>query len=199
MSVEAGFSQGHQVPRASPGDCKGGVRPVGGGRGEREPRQPYGSQGDYAKAIDYHTQDLVIAKEVVDRAGEGSPAKAMMRPQTPPEGPGPSEGAPLPRSVAGNGILILPPAVKNDPPRNVGLPLAVLGPSPHAHSFECRYCSNEQQLVDVVLLRHPPCPTRTFSRFDRGVPRQMPLSRPRRAANAPALRGCAVCDRACMI
>ena len=31
----------------------------------------YDSQGDYAKAIAYHTQDLAIAKEVGDRAGEG--------------------------------------------------------------------------------------------------------------------------------
>ena len=31
----------------------------------------YRSQGDYAKAIDYHTRDLAIAKEVGDRAGEG--------------------------------------------------------------------------------------------------------------------------------
>ena len=31
----------------------------------------YRSQGDYAKAIEYHMQDLAIAKEVGDRAGEG--------------------------------------------------------------------------------------------------------------------------------
>ena len=31
----------------------------------------YQSQGDFAKAIEYHTQDLAIAKEVGDRAGEG--------------------------------------------------------------------------------------------------------------------------------
>jgi tetratricopeptide (TPR) repeat protein len=31
----------------------------------------YRSQGDFAKAIEYHTQDLAIAKEVGDRAGEG--------------------------------------------------------------------------------------------------------------------------------
>jgi tetratricopeptide (TPR) repeat protein len=31
----------------------------------------YRSQGDYAKAIEYHTQRLAIAKEVDDRAGEG--------------------------------------------------------------------------------------------------------------------------------
>ncbi len=29
-------------------------------------------QGDYAKAIEYHTQHLAIAKEVGDRAGEGA-------------------------------------------------------------------------------------------------------------------------------
>ena len=31
----------------------------------------YRSQGDYAKTIEHHTQDLAIAKEVGDRAGEG--------------------------------------------------------------------------------------------------------------------------------
>jgi tetratricopeptide (TPR) repeat protein len=31
----------------------------------------YQSLGDYAKAIEYHTQWLAIAKEVGDRAGEG--------------------------------------------------------------------------------------------------------------------------------
>ena len=31
----------------------------------------YNSQGEYAKAIKHHTQDLAIAKEVGDRAGEG--------------------------------------------------------------------------------------------------------------------------------
>ena len=31
----------------------------------------YGSQGQYGKAIEYHTQDLAIAEEVGDRAGEG--------------------------------------------------------------------------------------------------------------------------------
>jgi tetratricopeptide (TPR) repeat protein len=31
----------------------------------------YRSQGDYAKAIDYHKQCLAIAKEMGDRAGEG--------------------------------------------------------------------------------------------------------------------------------
>ena len=29
------------------------------------------SQGDYAKAIEYHDKHLAIAKEVGDRAGEG--------------------------------------------------------------------------------------------------------------------------------
>jgi tetratricopeptide (TPR) repeat protein len=32
----------------------------------------YRSQGDYAKAIEHHTQDLAIAKEVGNRAGEGT-------------------------------------------------------------------------------------------------------------------------------
>ena len=31
----------------------------------------YQSQGDFSKAIEYHTQHLAIAKEVGDRAGEG--------------------------------------------------------------------------------------------------------------------------------
>jgi hypothetical protein len=31
----------------------------------------YGSQGDFCKSIDHHTQHLAIAKEVGDRAGEG--------------------------------------------------------------------------------------------------------------------------------
>ena len=31
----------------------------------------YRSQGDYAKAIEYHTQHLTISKEVGDRAGQG--------------------------------------------------------------------------------------------------------------------------------
>jgi tetratricopeptide (TPR) repeat protein len=32
----------------------------------------YQSQGDFSKAIEYHTQDLAIANEVGDRAGEGA-------------------------------------------------------------------------------------------------------------------------------
>ena len=32
----------------------------------------YQSLGNYAKAIEYHTQCLAIAKEVGDRAGEGT-------------------------------------------------------------------------------------------------------------------------------
>jgi len=32
----------------------------------------YRSLGDFSQAIKYHTQDLAIAKEVGDRAGEGS-------------------------------------------------------------------------------------------------------------------------------
>jgi len=31
----------------------------------------YQSQGDVSKAIEYHAQDLAIAKEVGDQAGEG--------------------------------------------------------------------------------------------------------------------------------
>ena len=32
----------------------------------------YDSLGDFNKAIEYHTLDLAIAKEVGDRAGEGT-------------------------------------------------------------------------------------------------------------------------------
>jgi tetratricopeptide (TPR) repeat protein len=39
VSVAGGLQQGHQAPRAAPGDCKGGGRPGGGGHGIREPRQ----------------------------------------------------------------------------------------------------------------------------------------------------------------
>jgi tetratricopeptide (TPR) repeat protein len=55
-----------------PGDCKGGGRPGGGGRGAREPRQAYRSQGDFSKGIKHLAQHLAIAKEVGDRVGEGT-------------------------------------------------------------------------------------------------------------------------------
>jgi tetratricopeptide (TPR) repeat protein len=38
VSVAGGLCEGHRVPRAAPGDCKGGGRPGGGGQGVREPR-----------------------------------------------------------------------------------------------------------------------------------------------------------------
>jgi hypothetical protein len=89
VSVAGGLFQGHQAPRAVPSDCKGGGRP-GGGTVASASRQAYGylgcaygqaygnlgcayeSQGDFSKAIEYHTQHLAIAKEVGDRAGEGT-------------------------------------------------------------------------------------------------------------------------------
>ena len=46
------------------------------GQGVREPQ----SQGDFSKAITYHAQRLAIAKEVGDRAGEGSAYKGGGRP-----------------------------------------------------------------------------------------------------------------------
>ena len=68
-----GLFQGHRVPRAAPGDCTGGGRP-GGGEGSAFANLGNAdqSQGGYAKAIEYHTQHLAIAKEVGDRAGEGA-------------------------------------------------------------------------------------------------------------------------------
>ena len=57
--------------RAAPGDCKGGGRPGGEGRTCGNLGNVYQSLGDYSKAIEYHTQDLAIAKEVGDRAVEG--------------------------------------------------------------------------------------------------------------------------------
>jgi len=68
-----GLCEGHRVPRAAPGDCTGGGRP-GGGEGSAFANLGNAdqSQGGYAKAIEYHTQHLAIAKEVGDRAGEGA-------------------------------------------------------------------------------------------------------------------------------
>jgi len=37
VSVAGGLCEGHQVPHAGPGDCKGGGRPGGGGQDVREP------------------------------------------------------------------------------------------------------------------------------------------------------------------
>ena len=37
VSVAGGLQQGHRVPHAAPGDCKGGGRPGGGGQGVRQP------------------------------------------------------------------------------------------------------------------------------------------------------------------
>ena len=50
---------------------------AGGGQGYGNLGIAYESQGDYAKAIKYHTQDLAIAKEVGDRAGEVRDAKLL--------------------------------------------------------------------------------------------------------------------------
>ena len=44
---------------------------AGGGRAYGNLGIAYQSQGDFNKAIEYHTQRLAIAKEVGDRAGEG--------------------------------------------------------------------------------------------------------------------------------
>jgi hypothetical protein len=78
VSVAGGLFQGHQAPWAVPSDCKGGGRP-GGGTVASASRQAYGylgcayesSQGDFSKAVEYHTQKVAIAKEVGARAGEG--------------------------------------------------------------------------------------------------------------------------------
>ena len=74
VSVAGGLCKGHRVPHAVPSDCNGGGRPGGGG----QERWRYGSlgisyqsQGGFAKAIEYQTQCLAIAKEVGNRAGEG--------------------------------------------------------------------------------------------------------------------------------
>jgi hypothetical protein len=56
---------------SSPGDCKGGGR-QGEGAAYGNLGNAYRSQGDYAKAIEDHTQYLAIAKEVGDRGGEGA-------------------------------------------------------------------------------------------------------------------------------
>jgi hypothetical protein len=64
VPVAGGLFPGDRVPHAVPGNCQGGGRPGGGGHGVREP--------DFSRAIEYHTQCLAIAKEVGDRAGEGT-------------------------------------------------------------------------------------------------------------------------------
>ena len=62
---------GHRIPRVGPGDCEGGGRPGGGGRAYRNFGNAYRSLGDLLKAIEYHAQDLAIAKEVGNRAKVG--------------------------------------------------------------------------------------------------------------------------------
>jgi hypothetical protein len=42
-----------------------------GRRCVRNLRAAHHSQGDFAKEIEYHTQNLAISNEVGDRAGEG--------------------------------------------------------------------------------------------------------------------------------
>jgi hypothetical protein len=44
---------------------------AGEGRAYGNLGNAYDSQGDYAKAVEYHAQSLAIAKEVGDQAGEG--------------------------------------------------------------------------------------------------------------------------------
>ena len=80
VSVAGGLCKGHRVPQAVPSDCQGGGRPGGGG----QERWRYGSlgisyqsQGGFAKAIEYHTQHLEIAKEVGDRSGEGKANRSL--------------------------------------------------------------------------------------------------------------------------
>jgi tetratricopeptide (TPR) repeat protein len=46
--------------------------------GVREPRETHHSLGDFSQAIKYHTQDLEIAREVGDRAGEEGRAYANL-------------------------------------------------------------------------------------------------------------------------
>jgi hypothetical protein len=62
---------GVRAPQGVPDNGQGGGRSGGGRCGVREPRQSVSFAGNYAKAIEYHTQDLAIAKVVGDRAGEG--------------------------------------------------------------------------------------------------------------------------------
>jgi tetratricopeptide (TPR) repeat protein len=66
-----GLDQDHRIPHAVTGDRKGGGRPGGGGQGVRKPRQRVWFARGLSNTIKYQTQHLVIAKEVVDRAGEG--------------------------------------------------------------------------------------------------------------------------------
>jgi tetratricopeptide (TPR) repeat protein len=54
-----------------PGNCKGGGRPAGEDWAYENLGLEYNLQGNYAKAINCHAQDLAIAKEVVDWSEEG--------------------------------------------------------------------------------------------------------------------------------
>ena len=71
ISKSGELFQGARVPHTGPDNGQGGGRPGEGGRGVREPRQRVSVAGVFSRAIEYHTQDLAIAKEVGDRAGEG--------------------------------------------------------------------------------------------------------------------------------
>jgi tetratricopeptide (TPR) repeat protein len=66
--------QGARAPQGAPDNGQGGGRPGGGGHGVQEPRHRvcFAGDYDYAKAIEYHTQHLAIAKEAGDQAGEGA-------------------------------------------------------------------------------------------------------------------------------
>jgi len=66
------FSQAIEYQHAAPGDCQAGGRPGGGGRGVRGLGNAHWSLGDFSQAIKCHTQHLAIAREVGDRAGEGT-------------------------------------------------------------------------------------------------------------------------------
>jgi hypothetical protein len=52
------FSPGDQVPHAAPGDCQGGGRQGGGGRGVREPRE----RARFAGGLFQGTVDFVVAQ-----------------------------------------------------------------------------------------------------------------------------------------
>mgnify|MGYP000415394778 CR=1 FL=1 len=61
VSVAGGLQPSHRVPHAVPGDCKGGGRPGGGGRGVREPRHLPHALERVRKAVDYYKAQHVLA------------------------------------------------------------------------------------------------------------------------------------------
>jgi hypothetical protein len=72
VQVSWGLFQGHRTVR----DCKGGARPgardrAGEGGAYESLGIAYRSLGDFSKAIEYHAQQLAIAKEVGELAGVG--------------------------------------------------------------------------------------------------------------------------------